>query len=217
MHSIPPLIKIVLAHSYPVYCAGFKLLFNRAKGIAKPTIVSVPALLADVLKEKPYHVLVIQETYKPLPPEKMITDLHKDFPEMKILVLTSLTDEIYISKLRENGASDFVHNSTDGREIKTGLFTVMKGMNYCCTTITSARYIWKSRQVENTNPAVHLCPREKEMLTCLLKRMTTAEMIEYFGVTEITIREYRSNTKRKIREAGYKDVFDYAEKNGIKY
>jgi DNA-binding NarL/FixJ family response regulator len=191
--------------------------FRRAKGLSLAEMVSVAALLPEMLQKTACNVLVLDDMLGKFSAAEWIKIIRADFPEIKIMVLTSNTNALYIQKLEKCGADAFVHNSTEGYEIKTGLIKMMQGIKFKCAVIAAAMANRMNDHPEGIlykNP--HLCKREKEALRCMLQKMKVKEMMELLGIGKPTVKQYRSAVIQKIKAAGYDDIFDYARKTGMK-
>src|SRR3982751_4768946 len=104
--------------------------------------------------------------------------------------LTASTDALYIQRLENCGAHGFVHTSTEGREIKTGLLKIMQGIKYKCAVIAGATSSVNAAHPDGTSfKDPGLCKREEEALICLLKKMNIKKVMEELGVSKPTIKQ----------------------------
>lgn len=125
------------------------------------------------------------------------TSLHKEFPEIKTIILTAYDQARYIVRLIENGANSFLSKNTDVDELVLAIKTVFRSGFYFNQAILDAlRYESgkKKPTLSNINGIpVELTNREMEILLLICKEFTTEEIAQQLFVSTRTVDGHRIN------------------------
>ena len=146
---------------------------------------------------------------------KVIT---KNFPSVRVLILTMYEDERFVSHLMDCGAAGYLLKSTDPTEIKKALTDVMRTGFYLNPFVNKV-LIKKNYSKQKFNPSltseVVLTEREKDVLTLVCMEFTAAEIAQQMSISARTV---DAITDRLMERFGVKNsvglVF-YAMKNQL--
>lgn len=140
------------------------------------------------LRSADYHVLVLDLLLGKEDARSFIPELLEEFPELKIVVLTSLGDVVSIQSVLQTGVHAYVVKSESGNEIMKAIRAVLKGQNYLSPQVQS---VLLSKPVESVDHIV-LSPREKEVLRGILSEASTRQIASELFLSEKTVEHYRS-------------------------
>lgn len=140
------------------------------------------------LRSGDYHVLVLDLLLGKEDARTFIPELLKEFPDLKIVVLTSLGDVVSIQSVMQTGVHAYVVKSESGNEIVKAIQSVLEGNNYLSPQVQS---VLLSKPVESIGHIV-LSPREKEVLKGILSEASTRQIASELFLSEKTVEHYRS-------------------------
>lgn len=137
--------------------------------------------------------------------EKMV----KEYPSVKILVVTQYSGEALIKNLLRNGVHSFIFKNSAPNEIREAVNTVLNGRHFIPEVL-------KSALIPMTHiPAVAFSKREAEILLLLKMGRSSKEISERLQLTEYTINSYREDMLKKTKTGNVAQLISYAYENGI--
>lgn len=110
-------------------------------------------------------------------------EIRKDYPQVKILMLTSYAESAVIARALEGGALGYVLKNSMSEEILEGICTVACGERFLCD---QARVLLKTRK----RRPVPLSPREREILKLIVEGYTIKEISDRLFLGFETVRSY---------------------------
>lgn len=131
------------------------------------------------------------------------------YPEIKVISISSLEEEIYIESMFEAGASAYLLKSLSVNELYSALIEVTKTGYYINQIIPDkVRAFIYSR----LNPTLN--PGEIEVLRLILKELTTSEIAKRMNLSPKTIENYRTNMLVKTGSRNVAGLITFAIKSG---
>jgi DNA-binding NarL/FixJ family response regulator len=118
-------------------------------------------------------------------------ELHKKYPELKILALTTHDEYSVVRRMMDSGANGYILKNALSDEILAGIEAVMNGETFFCEEIET---IIKKQKTQS----VWLTAREQGLLRLIVDGYTNQEIADelYLGVE--TIKTYRKNLLLKL-------------------
>lgn len=127
--------------------------------------------------------------------------IHKDYPDIKTIILTAYDQPRYIVRLIEKGANSFLSKNTNAEELITAIKSVFYTGFYFNKTIISALHSETGRKktglLNLNNIPVELTPRENEVLTLICKEYTTEEIANKLFLSSRTVEGHRTSLLEK--------------------
>ena len=146
---------------------------------------------------------------------KVIT---KNFPNIRVLILTMYEDERFVSHLMDCGAAGYLLKSTDPTEIKKALMDVMKTGFYLNPFVNKV-LIKKNYSKQKFNPSltseVVLTEREKEVLTLVCMEFTAAEIAQKMSISARTVEAIKDRLMERFGVKNSVGLVFYAMKNQL--
>ena len=141
--------------------------------------------------------------------------LRKNYPYIKILALSMLSDEKTIIKMFRLGATGYLMKNTDAEELKKALDAVINKnvylSEYVSAKLVSGLYTGKE---ENIKPVL-LNERERDFLRWVCTELTYKEIAEKMNLSARTVDDYRQSLFNKLKVHSRVGLVMYAIKNGI--
>lgn len=159
-------------------------------------------------------------------PELMLVDLNLprmdglDFvravrqtrPEVRSLILTSLTDPLAITRIRESGVEGYLEKDASPEELEEAVHAVASGRSYF------SRRFRDALNREGGNPSAVgkiLSRREQQVLAHVLAGKTSKEIGELIGLSIRTVEFHRSNVMAKLGAGNFPELVVQARARGV--
>lgn len=141
--------------------------------------------------------------------------LRKNYPYIKILALSMLSDEKTIIKMFRLGATGYLLKNTDAEELKKALDAVINKnvylSEYVSAKLVSGLY---TDQEEDIKPVL-LNERERDFLRWICTELTYKEIAEKMNLSARTVDDYRQSLFNKLKVHSRVGLVMYAIRNGI--
>ena len=144
--------------------------------------------------------------------------LRRDFPGIKVLVLTQYDDSEYVIPVIEAGASGFVTKMSAFSELAAAIQAAHQGESYLSPTAATA--LVEEYQQKTTSEGEHdsyqqLTDREREVLKLVAEGHTGREIGEILVVSPKTVDWYKSSLMNKLNIHSRTDLIKYAIRKRI--
>jgi DNA-binding NarL/FixJ family response regulator len=192
-------IRIVIADDHRVFIEGMKAILREVSGFEiVGDAENGKALIEQVEKNKPDVVLT--DVQMPVMDGIEATkEIHKRFPETKIVVLTMLNESMFIKKMLEAGASGYIIKTVDKDELIHVIKKVASGEKHFSAEVTAQLMNdFSGRSSSAKTPLTSLTKREKEILTLIAQGLTDKEIAEKVFLSPLTIITHRKNILSKL-------------------
>jgi DNA-binding NarL/FixJ family response regulator len=127
--------------------------------------------------------------------------LRVDLPDLKILVLSMLSEESYISAMLGLGAQGYVLKNTGKVELCHAIRTLSSGKTYFSKEVTDV--VMRGLMQQRAGTAVAKEPpkisrREREVLQLIMEERTTPEIANQLFLSEKTVESHRAALLAKL-------------------
>lgn len=197
--------KIILVDDHSLFREGIKLLIeNNGLGV----VIAEADNGRAFLEKLDLHVpdLVIMDIEMPVMNglEATVEALER-YPDLKVLVLTMLSEKENYQDLIQAGAMGFVLKTSGKHEFEKAIKTIISGESYFSNDLLLQ--IISNTSSSNLNTSVSakdeftasLSTREMEVLVQLCKGLTISEIAEHLFLSPKTIEYHRSALLRKTQ------------------
>jgi two-component system, NarL family, invasion response regulator UvrY len=141
--------------------------------------------------------------------------LHKNYPHIKVLVLSMLSDEKTIIKMFRLGAKGYLLKNTDPEELKLALDSVIDKNVYLSDYVSGKLVSGLNKDAENDGKPVLLNEREKDFLKWTCTELAYKDIAEKMNISPRTADDYRQSLFGKLKVHSRVGLVIYAIKNGI--
>jgi two-component system, NarL family, response regulator NreC len=208
---------IVLADDHPIIRRGLRTMLEAESDL---TVVAEAqdgqAALLAVEKHTP-DVLIVDISMPGLNGIDVAHRVHKEYPQIKVIVLSMHSNESYVLKALRNGVSGYVLKASSTDDLVTAVHKVMAGEMYFSAAISQRAidlYVEKARS-SNMEPYDTLTSREREVLQLSAEGLTNNEIAVRLCLSSRTIEMHRANLMSKLNLRNQTDLIRFAIQQGI--
>ncbi len=141
--------------------------------------------------------------------------LHKNYPQIKVLALSMLSDERTIIKMFRLGAKGYLLKNTDPEELKQALDSVMEKNVYLSEYVSGKLVSGLRHDADLDTKEVVLNEKEREFLRWTCSELSYKDIAEKMFLSPRTIDDYRQALFHKLKVHSRVGMVMYAIKNGI--
>ncbi len=135
-------------------------------------------------------------------------EMHKLYPQMRIIGLTGHDEYSSMTQMLKNGASGYIVKSDAVAEIFEAIHAVMHGDIYIGKQME--QLIRKTTQM-----SVSLTPREREVLQIVAQGKNNAQIAKQLGVAPSTVLSFRKKLNLKLKASNPIELITNARKEGF--
>src|SRR6185436_9580264 len=118
-----------------------------------------------------------------------------DFPDIQVIALTSFGEEVLIKDILKAGAISYLFKKTSADDLAKAIRAACKGIATYAPEVTDILI----RSIREPSPIVEeLTPREREVLSLMIKGMGNNEIAEILVISRATTKNHVSNILAKL-------------------
>lgn len=141
--------------------------------------------------------------------------IHSNYPQIKILVLSMLSDERTIIRMVRLGAKGYLLKNAEPDELKEALDSVISKDVYLPDLISGKLISGLHRDADRDEDGITLNEREREFLRWVCTELAYKDIAEKMNLSPRTIDDYRQNLFAKLKVHSRIGLAMYAIRNGI--
>lgn len=127
VHAADDSIKVALADDHVILRMSLASFLDERDGISVVGEASDGDSAYELVKEKLPQVLILDLNMPKTNGLAILPKLRKDFPELKILVLTGRDENVYIMRALRSGANGYLLKTTNEDDLERAVHNVMNG------------------------------------------------------------------------------------------
>jgi DNA-binding NarL/FixJ family response regulator len=142
----------------------------------------------------------------------------KQFPNIKVLVLSMYEDERFVYHLMENGASGYMLKSAEPQEIRRAIMEVSeKGyyLNNFVNRILLKKSHARQKIVPSLNNEVTLSDKERDVLRFICMEFTAAEIAQKMEISARTVEAIKDRLMERFGSKNTAGLVFFAVKNNL--
>lgn len=141
----------------------------------------------------------------------------KNYPRIKVLMLTMHDTKFYIEKLLKVGAHGYILKNTGKAELKEAIENLYDGGAYYSKSVTETimQGLQDKKKTQKEHANVELTAREKDVLKWIAQELTSHEIAEKLFISHHTVESHRKNLIAKLGVRSVAGLVKYAVKMGL--
>ena len=207
------MIRIVLTDDHQMFRDGVKMLLDSNEDFEVIAEAENGEALLEHLKTKETDLVLLDINMPKMGGEETAERIKKEYPEVKILVLTMHDTADYIAKMLKLGADGYLLKTTSKDELFEGIKNVMAGENFYGKEVQQT--FMSSFSSNNVSSEIHLTTREKDILQLICEECNTNEIADKLFISPYTVETHRKNLLSKTGSKNVAGLVKFAIENKI--
>ena len=211
-------IRIAIADDHNLFRRGLSNLIGEFPDMKLVVDAIHGQDLLEKLEKKKVDVLLLDVNMPVMDGFETASKVLANHPKIKIIILTSMTDEKGIMRLIEMGIHGYVHKDADIHELETAINRVKKHEYHFNERITRAMAQHLSKKKHSPNLAqdkIDLNEREQEVLKLICLEFNNEEIARKMYLSKRTIEGYKQRIMSKTGARNLAGLIKFALKAQI--
>ncbi len=213
-------IKVLIADDHVLYRAGVKTALSTKKDIKVIAEADNGMHLLNMLKMIQPDVILLDIQMPVMDGIGALPEIKKNWPHIKVIMLTMMDDHSMITKLMELGANSYLSKTSDSEIIYEAIKTCFE-QEYYFNALTNKALLTNLKQRNNTMPQkftpqeAQLNDKELLILRLMCEEKSTKEIADLVDLSPRTVEAIRDKLKVKTGAKSTAGLIMYAVKNNI--
>ena len=202
------MINILIADDHPIVRRGLKQIVQDEKDMKVVFEAANSDEVINGLKIQTVDVLLLDISMPGKSGLDLLVDLKNLYPDLSILVLSAMSEEVYAKRVIKMGALGYIHKESAPELLVPAIRRVNAGKTYLSSKLTD---ILVSDLSGNSKEILHekLSEREFEVLILISKAKTTSEIAKLLFLSAATVSTYRARILEKMNMKNNSELMQY--------
>jgi DNA-binding NarL/FixJ family response regulator len=188
-------IKLLIVDDHPMVLEGMRVMLQQIS-FAKLTATAYNAFEAiEALRQWPeIEVAIVDINLPDISGIDLAEKIRREFPQVKVLAMSTFNERSYISQMIQNGASGYLVKSASKEEIEEAILCAHEGKLYLSAALQPS----DNMGYDPTQKLPLLTSREKEVLLLIAEGMTNPQIAQQLFISLHTVDSHRKNLLTKF-------------------
>lgn len=202
--------KLFIVDDHSIVIEGILSLLQNSPDIFVCGTAKTAADCIQFLEKNTVDVILMDINLPDMNGVELCKKVKNDFPEVKILALSTFNQISYINKMMTNGASGYLLKNITKAELTDAIKTVIDGQNYYSNEVSE---ILKVAKTKGETPV--LTKRETDILKLVVEGLTNPQIGEKLFISTDTVDSHRKNLHTKLNVNNTALLVRYSIENGL--
>ncbi|HKS37449.1 MAG TPA: response regulator transcription factor [Verrucomicrobiae bacterium] len=208
-------IRVLLADDHTLVRAGIRSLAERIPGVQVVGEAANGREALDLIRSQRPDLVVMDITMAGLNGLEAAARVSKEFPAVKIIILSMHANEEYVLQALRAGAAGYLLKDAATTELDIALQAVARGETYLSPAISKRVIESFLRQGGNPDPLAQLTPRQREILQLIAEGKSTKEIAFTLKLSVKTVETHRAQLMERLEIRDVAGLVRYAMRTGL--
>lgn len=200
-------IKVLIADDHPMVLEGMRSMLSQINFVDLTGVAANAYEAIELVKTASPHIVITDINMPEISGIELALKLKNEFPQVKIIAMSTFKERSYISQMIQNGASGYLVKSASKEEIEEAILSVYEGKLYMSLDINLTA---SDKQEMNNMPV--LSSREKEVLQLIADGLTNPQIAAKLFLSMHTVDSHRKNILTKFAVSNTASLIKLAAK-----
>ena len=196
-------IRVLIADDHALVRAGIRALVEKIEGVVVVAEAGTGSEALKLIKELKPALVLLDITMPDGSGFDVLDHVSKNFPEIRVIVLTVHEAGEYAIRALREGAAGFLPKSAASTELEQAIQTVIRGDKYISDE-TSRKTVLEYGQRTKRDLLATLSPRQREVLRLIAEGRTTKQIAQLLEISVKTVETHRAQLMERL------DIHDVA-------
>lgn len=210
-------ITVAMADDHALFRAGVKTVLASKKDVQLIGEADNGLQLLNLLKEVVPDIILLDIQMPIMDGIQALYEIKRDYPNVKVLILSMHNDHSMITKLMEIGANAYLTKNSDSETIYRAI-KVCYEQDFFYNELTNKALFSGLRTMRPEAETLHdinLTEKELQILKLMCEERSTKEIADIVDISPRTVEAIRDKLKTKTGAKSMAGLVMYAVKNGI--
>ncbi len=202
------MIKILIADDHPIVRRGLREIIEDEKDFLVIHEASNSFEVLDGLRNNKVDILLLDISMPGKSGLDLLTDVKKEFPDLKVLMLSGMSEELFAKRAIKSGAQGFLTKESAPELLISAIKKVSDGKRFVSEKLAEIM----ANELTNfagSKPHERLSDREFEVLRLLGSGKTVGEISETLNLSVSTISTFRARILDKLHLRNNSELIQY--------
>jgi DNA-binding NarL/FixJ family response regulator len=204
-------ISILIVDDHPMVLEGMTAILKNISSINQIHKASMALEAIKVLRENVCEVVITDINLPEISGIDLCKKIKKEFPDVKVIAMSTFQDKSYISNMIQNGASGYLSKTSSPEEIEKAIVASLQNQ----ITINVSGAGSTPSIINNDLKTPVITTREKEVLELISQGLTNKEIADKIFVSTHTVDTHRKNLLTKFNVLNTAALITAAGKFGL--
>jgi DNA-binding NarL/FixJ family response regulator len=206
--------RVLLADDHTLIRAGISALLERMEHVEIVGEAADGRRAMRLIQDLVPDVVLLDLQMPGLSGFEVLQQTTKNFPNVKIIVLSVHDTQEYAQRAVRSGAAGYLPKSAASTELELAIDQVMRGERYLSPTIAQRVSYEPAGQAGQTAP-LDLTPRQQEVLTLVTQGYSTKDIARNLGISVKTVETHRAQLMERLGIHDVAGLVRYAIRTGL--
>jgi DNA-binding NarL/FixJ family response regulator len=211
-------IRVLLVDDHALVRAGLKLLLQGTRDFVVRE-AGDGGIAMQMLRQEQPELLITDVTMPNVGGLELAAHVRREYPGVKVIVLSVHADEEYVLRALQAGASGYLLKDSAPRELDLAVWSVLGGDVYLSPPISKhvvAGYVARTGAQSRDEVDLDLLTvRQKEVLQMIGAGQVTKQIARHLGVSIKTVEAHRSQIMHRLNVHGLPALVRFAIRTGL--
>lgn len=198
------MIRTLIADDHALVRAGIRALVEKITGIIVVAEAGKGSEAIELINDLTPDLVLLDITMPDGSGFDVLHHLKKNFPDIRVIVLTVHEAGEYAIRALREGAAGFLPKSAASTELEQAINTVMRGETYISPETSRKTLLEYGKGTSKRDQLANLSPRQREVLRMIAEGRTTKQIAQLLEISVKTVETHRSQLMERL------DIHDVA-------
>jgi DNA-binding NarL/FixJ family response regulator len=206
----------LLADDHALVRAGIRALLNTIEGVEVIAEAGTGREALQLIRELQPDIVLLDITLPDLSGLEVLKESKKDFPDLRVIILTVHEAGEYAMEALRAGAAGYLPKSAAANELQVAIKIVSRGETYVSGEVSRKTLLEFSQgATEHTHFLARLTPRQREILTLIAEGHSTKDIARRLNISVKTVESHRAQLMERLDIHDVAGLVRYAIKKGL--
>ncbi len=204
------MLNIVQADPQTLVRAGLRQLLETIDGVHVVAEADDGRRLLDQVIALRPQLVVTELSLPEISGLEALKRITRHLPDVRVLILSSLTDSAHVRSALKAGAAGFLSKSAEPAELDLAVRAISRGQTYLSPSVS--HHAIERRRAHRETESVVLSQRQREVLRLIGRGKSTKEIASLLGIGNKTVETHRARLMQALSLSNTHALMHFAVK-----
>ena len=207
--------RVLIADDHALVRAGIRALAERIEGVEVVAEAGNGDEAVKLIKELKPDLVLLDISMPETSGFGVLAQQAKEFPDVRVIVLTVHEAEAYAIRALREGAAGFLLKSAASVELEQAIETVTRGETYISPELSKKSLLEYGKASTDRARLDSLSPRQLEILKLIAEGLSTKEKARRLNISVKTVESHRAELMERLNIHDVAGLVRFAIKMGL--